>query len=127
MPWHSLSPPIVAARSGDSSVRVRELELRIRKAMTQQKKERISGNGWEASCRSVEVCRFDVSAFRADHSKLYRAYTRPLTVSRFSISAAEGEPAAAAANDRQMKTGALMPGTDPEDIQTGRTGEQLPN
>lgn len=68
-----------------------ELEAKIRKIMTRQKRETIIGDGWKASQKRVELSRFDVPAFRADHAKLYRAYKRPAVITRFSISAYTGE------------------------------------
>ena len=60
---------------------------KLKGAMIDQGAEVLTGNGWKASWKNVSSSRFDSKAFKADHSDLYTAYSKPTTTCRFLISA----------------------------------------
>lgn len=73
---------------------IRELEAeaealtdQIKAEMTERGTETLYGDGWQASWKNVQSSRFDSKSFKAAHSDLYAAYSKPTTTTRFLISA----------------------------------------
>ena len=60
---------------------------KLKGAMIDQGAEVLTGNGWKASWKNVSSSPFDSKAFKAAHSDLYTAYSKPTTTCRFLISA----------------------------------------
>ena len=60
---------------------------RIKAEMTEQGVEVLAGDGWTASWKNVESWRFDSKAFKAQHSDLYRAFSKATTTCRFLLQA----------------------------------------
>lgn len=60
---------------------------RIKAEMTEQGVEVLNGDGWSASWKNVQSSRFDSKAFKAQHSDLYQAFSKPTTTCRFLLQA----------------------------------------
>lgn len=57
----------------------------IKGVMVDRGEETISGNGWKASWKNVNSCRFDTKAFKAECPDLYAEYTKQTTTCRFVL------------------------------------------
>ena len=57
----------------------------IKAEMIEEGMEEISGNGWNASWKTVTSNRFDSKAFKAAMPALYAQFAKPSTVCRFCI------------------------------------------
>ena len=73
---------------------IRELEAEaealtdtLKAAMIDRSTETLEGDGWRCSWKNVQSQRFDGKAFKADHADLYGQYSKPVTTTRFLISA----------------------------------------
>lgn len=59
----------------------------IKAAMVDAGTETLEGDGWSASWKNVKSSRFDSKAFKAQHSDLYQAFSKPTTTCRFLLQA----------------------------------------
>lgn len=59
----------------------------LKAEMVDRSVETLTGDGWTASWKNINSSRFDSKAFRADHSDLYTAYSKPTTTTRFVLTA----------------------------------------
>ena len=59
----------------------------IKAAMVERSTETLYGDGWSASWKNVQSSRFDSKAFKAQHSDLYQAFSKPTTTCRFLLQA----------------------------------------
>lgn len=59
----------------------------LKAEMVDRSVETLMGDGWTASWKNINGTRFDSKAFRADHSDLYTAYSKPTTTTRFVLTA----------------------------------------
>jgi len=73
---------------------IRELEAeaealtdRLKAAMIERSAETLEGDGWKATWKNVTISRFDGKAFKQAHADLYSEYSKPVTTTRFLISA----------------------------------------
>lgn len=73
---------------------IRELEAeaealtdKLKAEMVERGTETLDGDGWAASWKNVTSSRFDSKAFKADHTDLYGQYSRPVTTTRFNLTA----------------------------------------
>ncbi len=77
----------VKAMIAELEAEAEALTDKIKSAMIDQGKEVLTGDGWKASWKNVTSSRFDSKSFKADHSDLYTAYSKPTTTCRFLIGA----------------------------------------
>ena len=73
---------------------IRELEAeaealtdRLKEAMIERSTETLEGDGWRATWKNVTGSRFDSKSFKAQHGDLYEAFSKPVTTTRFVLSA----------------------------------------
>ena len=59
----------------------------IKAAMVDAGTETLEGDGWSATWKNVKSSRFDSKAFKAQHSDLYQAFSKPTTTCRFLLQA----------------------------------------
>ena len=59
----------------------------LKAEMVERSTEVLVGDGWSCSWKNINGTRFDSKAFRADHSDLYTAYSRPTITTRFVLTA----------------------------------------
>ena len=60
---------------------------KIKAAMTERGEETLTGDGWKASWKNVNSSRFDSNTFKAEHSDLYKQFSKSTTTTRFLVSA----------------------------------------
>lgn len=67
---------------------IAELEAltdKIKSAMIERGEEVLQGEGWRASWKNVNSCRFDSKSFKNDHADLYAQYSKSTVTTRFTV------------------------------------------
>ena len=77
----------VRAMIAELEAEAEALTDKIKGAMVERGEEVLIGDGWKASWKNVTSSRFDSKSFRAAHSELYAAFSKPVTTCRFLIGA----------------------------------------
>lgn len=57
----------------------------MKAAMVERGTEELEGIGWRATWHNTTTSRFDSSAFKKAHSDLYKAFTKAVTGTRFTL------------------------------------------
>lgn len=63
------------------------MQDRLKAEMTDRCTEVLVGDGWKATWKNVQSKRFDSKSFKADHADLYSEYSKPVTSTRFVLTA----------------------------------------
>lgn len=58
--------------------------------MTEIEQEEITGHGWRATWHNTTTSRFDTTAFKKEHSELYKAFCKSTTGTRFTLNPIKG-------------------------------------
>ena len=59
----------------------------FKSVMVERTTENLKGDGWSATWHNVTTNRFDSSAFKKEHSDLYKAFCKPVSGTRFTLTA----------------------------------------
>ena len=57
----------------------------LKAVMVEKSSEELNGNGWRATWHNTITNRFDTTAFKAEHSELYKAFCKPTNGTRFTL------------------------------------------